>query len=125
MPGGYRRYMQPAPTLSGGMCSDCRVPVMAAGDGEYRICPKCYAVLWHKDWAAEFRIREKERASERARKAAEVRDMRFGAKRGAHVYAPKTEPAGLRWQRQRLVGLIAKRALLLYGNGHNRDSEWV
>ena len=39
-------------------CSDCSVPAIEAGGGELTICPKCFGVLWHRDWSAEERQRK-------------------------------------------------------------------
>jgi hypothetical protein len=58
----------PAPYMTKkGECSDCRQKYIEAGDGNYKICPKCYAVLWHTDWAAEEkRLREMAATAARA-----------------------------------------------------------
>ena len=49
-------------------CSDCHVEAVEAGDGQLLVCPRCYALLWHRDWSAEERKRKAEQAA--ANKAA-------------------------------------------------------
>jgi hypothetical protein len=56
-------------------CSDCREPAVEAGDGQLLVCPKCYGVLWHRDWGAEERKRKAEAAA--AAKAAREETMRL------------------------------------------------
>ena len=41
--------------LKNGTCSDCEQKFITAGNGDYKICPKCYAVLWHTDFGLEER----------------------------------------------------------------------
>lgn len=43
----------PRPTVSlapiltrTGLCSDCQVPAIMTDDGFYKVCPRCYCVLW-------------------------------------------------------------------------------
>lgn len=68
-----RQMILPAPYLtSRGACSDCHIPGIAAGDGDIKICPRCYAMLWHRDYGAEQR-REKQAAAAAAAAAVEVR----------------------------------------------------
>ena len=38
-----------------GKCSDCKRAYIEAGNGDYKICPKCHSVLWHTDWEADER----------------------------------------------------------------------
>jgi hypothetical protein len=44
-------------------CSECKVPALAAGGGDLKVCPRCYAVLWHRDYTEEAR---RFRAAQRA-----------------------------------------------------------
>jgi hypothetical protein len=51
-----RPHVDPAPTLlKNWRCSDCNMPSQVIADGNMRICPQCYALLWHTDWSAEAR----------------------------------------------------------------------
>lgn len=52
-----------APVLTeDGLCSACQVRAVVAGQSEYKVCPRCYALLWHVDHEAEQRAaREAER----------------------------------------------------------------
>lgn len=55
----------PAPYLKNGLCSDCEVEAVVAGEGDMKVCPKCHAVLWHRDYSQELRRERLERASAR------------------------------------------------------------
>jgi hypothetical protein len=61
-----------ATLTSRGACSDCHVPAVVAAGGDMKICPKCYSVLWRRDYAAEQR-RQKLQAEKLAAEAARVR----------------------------------------------------
>lgn len=62
----------PAPELTKhGRCSDCNATAVVAGDGEYKVCPHCYAMLWHRDWSADERLR-REVAAARLKAAQEA-----------------------------------------------------
>jgi hypothetical protein len=51
-----RPYVSPAPILlKNWRCSECNVPSILIANGDLRICPRCYALLWHQDWSAEAR----------------------------------------------------------------------
>lgn len=89
----------PAPQITrSGLCSDCAVQAVWAADGDMRVCPKCYALLWRKDYSAEIRqkklaameIARQREAERRAQKAA----MKAAAKAGSHqiVAAPLEKP---------------------------------
>ena len=44
----------PAPHLTKlDRCSGCNVHAIEAADGDMKVCPVCFAVLWHRDYAAE------------------------------------------------------------------------
>jgi hypothetical protein len=63
----------PAPHLtSRGACSECHIPAVVAGDGDMKVCPRCYAMLWHRDYASEQRLQRQE-AARLAAQAAEIR----------------------------------------------------
>jgi hypothetical protein len=53
---GQPKYLQPAPVLQkalpgdAGVCSDCGQAPIFCGDGDLAVCPKCYGLLWHKDY---------------------------------------------------------------------------
>jgi|SRR3954463_5645277 hypothetical protein len=67
----------PAPTLTeDGRCTECKVIAVMAGKGEMKVCPKCYALLWHAVWA---RSKERERAAatERADRARATAERSF------------------------------------------------
>jgi hypothetical protein len=59
----------PAPHLTKvGRCSDCGVTAMPAANGDMKVCPHCYALLWARDYSEENRRRkEEERAAARER----------------------------------------------------------
>src|SRR5215475_2417048 len=50
-----RRLPPPAPYMLSGLCSDCGVEPIIAGDGDLKVCPKCHALLWHRDYVTEAR----------------------------------------------------------------------
>jgi hypothetical protein len=91
-----KRAIPPAPYLtSRGTCSDCHVPVVIAGDGDLKICPKCYGLLWHRDYAIEQR-RARQAAAAAAAAATEVRRAQKEAQkqldRESKVSAEMKEP---------------------------------
>jgi hypothetical protein len=50
------RSEMPAPHLTkDGRCSDCSVQAVLAGGDELKVCPQCYALLWHVEWSVEER----------------------------------------------------------------------
>jgi hypothetical protein len=59
----------PAPHLNkAGRCSDCGVQAMPAANGNMKVCPHCYALLWARDYSEEDRRRrEEEKAAARER----------------------------------------------------------
>lgn len=65
----------PAPHLTvGNLCSECHVrPVWAAGQ-DMKVCPNCYALLWHIDWDAEAKA-QRAKAAEEARMRAAMANM--------------------------------------------------
>ena len=69
-PAMARKVPGPAPYLMMGLCSDCRVAPDLLAEGDLKVCPKCYALLWHRDFGADNRRRQIERAeAERTRLA--------------------------------------------------------
>ena len=76
-----RQMILPAPYLtSRGACSDCHIPGIAAGDGDIKICPRCYAMLWHRDYGAEQRREKQAVEVRRAEKEAQKQlDREFKA----------------------------------------------
>jgi len=69
----HRRAIPEPPHLtSRGACSDCRIPAIVAGDGDLKICPRCYALLWHRDYMGEQR-RLRQEASKAAIEAAAIK----------------------------------------------------
>jgi hypothetical protein len=81
----------PAPHLtSAGRCSDCGVHAMPAGDGDLKVCPHCYALLWHADYSTHERQRKAEalerataRAIEQKRRRQAIIDERIRVRREA------------------------------------------
>ena len=65
---------------SRGACSDCQIPAIIAGDGDMKICPRCYALLWRRDYSAEERLKRQE-ATRIAAAAAAVRRAEKEAQR--------------------------------------------
>jgi hypothetical protein len=48
-----RETPPPAPHLtSDNLCSACRVRPLSLRGGDLKVCPSCYALLWHADWSA-------------------------------------------------------------------------
>src|SRR5262245_30486140 len=69
----FRPSVPPAPHMtSRGACSDCHVPAVLAGGGDMKICPRCCAMLWHRDYAGEQR-RQRQEAARLASEAANIR----------------------------------------------------
>ena len=42
----------PAAFMVNGLCSDCGIEPIICADGDMKACPKCFSVLWHRDYAA-------------------------------------------------------------------------
>lgn len=81
-----------APRLtSRGACSECHVPAVVAGDGDIKICPKCYAMLWHRDYIGEERQRRQE-AARLAASAAAVRRAEVEAQKRLDRELKTSEP---------------------------------
>lgn len=70
-------YVPPAPILTkSGCCSRCQVPAILAGDRDLKVCPQCYALLWHVDYSEEVRAKREAAAvlaAARKREADEAR----------------------------------------------------
>ena len=83
------KAIPPAPKLFGqnhDLCSDCHVPFVWAGDENYKVCPKCYAVLWHTNWAYHEQVaRERKRAEEKRAAAKRAADREVADKRAAEI----------------------------------------
>ena len=51
-----RERVDPAPWMDHDeRCSDCGVKAVPAGEGLYKVCPRCFSVLWSLDRSAEHR----------------------------------------------------------------------
>lgn len=75
-----RQYIAPAPRLTkDGFCSDCQVKAVLAGGDQLKVCPKCYALLWHQDWSAEEKLKRAERALAVAAANAEAKQRKHEA----------------------------------------------
>src|SRR5215831_4806334 len=60
-----RPLVSPAPRLtSGGLCSDCLVPAVMNEDNFFKLCPRCYAVLWNR-YSQDAGLRRAEEAAKR------------------------------------------------------------
>jgi hypothetical protein len=71
LPAIFRPLVPPAAHLTKhDCCSDCNVPAVLAGNGDLKVCPQCYSLLWHHDWSVEERQRRREAAA--AAKAADA-----------------------------------------------------
>ncbi len=67
----WRELPAPAPHLTRKhTCSDCHVEAIEAADGDMIVCPKCFNMLWHRDWSAA----ERERKAAAAAEAKAIRD---------------------------------------------------
>jgi hypothetical protein len=88
----YRRpQVPPAPYLTKhDLCSDCEVAAERAGDDELKVCPRCYALLWHRD-SPEDRRRRQAAAVEVQKRAAAIQKRReeAAAKREAEQQQPE------------------------------------
>jgi hypothetical protein len=78
-----RKLPPPAPFMANGLCSDCVVEPVIAGEGDLKVCPKCHAVLWSRYSSDELRQRKAEllaaaKARETERRAAQ-KAMRLAA----------------------------------------------
>jgi hypothetical protein len=77
-------------------CSACEVEAIEAGDGDLIVCPKCFGLLWHRDWDAAERKRKAEIAA---------------ANRVAHQKAvdqAQAEAAERRHRREKPIALTAE-----------------
>lgn len=56
-PPAYERpHVDQAPYLTkGDCCSACKVKAVSAADGEMKVCPQCFALLWSRDYSTERR----------------------------------------------------------------------
>lgn len=58
------------PRLSkSGLCSDCGVVAILADNGNMKICPRCYGVLWSRDSEDHLRKKQAEATAAAARMA--------------------------------------------------------
>jgi hypothetical protein len=77
----------PAPYLDGrSMCSECHIRALTLANGELKVCPRCFAVLWHADYSEEFRHQRMERERINAERRAEqkrIQDERIQARLAA------------------------------------------
>jgi uncharacterized Zn finger protein (UPF0148 family) len=133
---GRPKYLQPAPFLllrdgGGGLpnkcCSDCGAKAIVAGDGDLEICPKCYALLWHKDYGDEQRRLRRERDEQERLRLAQLRktkaEMKARARDGAHqLVSHQQVQMTLKSKRRRLVELIWARASTLYAWRHGHPN---
>jgi uncharacterized Zn finger protein (UPF0148 family) len=136
---GRPKYLEPAPYLLRQKCSDCGVAMALAGNGDLGVCPKCYALLWHKDFGEEVRRLRREREETERLRQEQLRkskaEMKERAKQGSHQvvpqkgvlhqvkpYRPSTakshRAATLKSKRRRLVELLWARARSLYAQYH-------
>jgi hypothetical protein len=61
-----------APYLDGrSMCSECQVKPRPLANGEMKVCPRCYSVLWHADVSEELRRKRQEQEAINAERRAE------------------------------------------------------
>jgi len=74
-----RKLPPPAPYMMSGMCSDCGIEAIICGDGDMKVCPKCAALLWHRDYGAEVLQRRAARLEELKRMEAERRAAKAAA----------------------------------------------
>jgi hypothetical protein len=69
-----REIVAPAPQLTkNGRCSACDVTAVKIADGDMKVCPVCYAMLWHADWGAEERRKRAEAAAKAEIERREIR----------------------------------------------------
>jgi hypothetical protein len=55
----------PAPALTAkGDCSECKVLAVVAAEGQMKVCPRCFALLWHRDWSKEEAARSAARSAD-------------------------------------------------------------
>ena len=90
----FRPVIPPAPYLtSRGACSDCHVPAIIAGDGDLKICPRCYGLLWHRDYSGEER-RKRQEAARLVTAAANIRRAEKEAQQqlDREMNTPQTKP---------------------------------
>jgi hypothetical protein len=67
----------PAPTLlKNWSCSDCNVSSIVIAQGEMRVCPKCYALLWHIDYSTEAQARRSAEATARELERLEAKQLK-------------------------------------------------
>jgi len=83
-----KAYVPPAPELRFGLCTDCRIPPIVAGDGDLKVCPRCHALLWRKDYSSAQHQKRLEAAKLAAEREA-LRRAKATAKEGAHQIIPK------------------------------------
>jgi len=87
-----RKLPPPAPYMLNGLCSDCAIEPVFAGDGDLKICPKCHGLLWHRDYVI---ARAQELAARREFERVRLHELRrvkleqklrakLGAKLGRH-----------------------------------------
>ena len=65
----------PAPVLTeNDRCSNCNVKAISAGNGEMKVCPSCYAMLWSMSWSpTEHQLIAQRMAAERRAKRVTVK----------------------------------------------------
>jgi ribosome-binding protein aMBF1 (putative translation factor) len=86
--------IDPAPFLTKeGRCSECGVKPLILANSELLVCPRCYAVLWHRDYTAELK---------RKRLAAEA----AAREQAAEAKAKREQEKQERLQRRQELGLL-------------------
>jgi hypothetical protein len=129
---GFNELIRPmpavAPYLLMGHCSDCGLEPIVCGDGDIKVCPKCYSLLWHRDFGEELR-RKRLEAAEASRlrlemlrrakaemKARAKAEMKARAKAGSHQSAYLKPGEGMRLRREhlRLIKIMWWRAQMLW-----------
>lgn len=72
----------PAPHLTPqGSCSECKVRATLV-NGEMKICPRCYALLWHRDWSQDEAARAVQLTAQRLHAKTERERQRQERKAG-------------------------------------------
>jgi hypothetical protein len=75
------RGVPPAPHMTADeKCSDCKKSFIWAGGRDYKICPQCCAVLWHRDVDAEARAIRAEMAAKQKALMAQAHKERMELK---------------------------------------------
>ena len=115
-PAMQRKVPLPAAYMRGGLCSECLLEPLLCGEGDLKVCPRCYTLLWHKDFAAQLRRELVQKVAQEKARALQLRKAKEGKLR------EQAYTVLLQLKRKRLIALIWARAQRLWQESLSKES---